>query len=81
MQTETNVPGEILLIFFIAFINMIAVCVAHSHACKGIPGTCKKFDTESCSETLNDLHSLEDEQSYKMMYFLYMIVKHFKIIK
>lgn len=60
---------------------MIAACVAHSHTCKGIPGTCKKFDTESCSKTLNGLHSLEDEQSYKMMYFLCMIVKHFKIIK
>lgn len=30
---------------------------------------------------MNGLHSLEDEQSYKMMYFLCMVVKHFRIIK
>lgn len=43
---------------------VIAACAAHSHACEGIPGTFKKFGTESCSKILNGLHSLEDEQSY-----------------
>lgn len=60
---------------------MVAACAAHSHACKGILGTGKKFGSESCSKILNGLHSLEDEQSYKMMYFLCMVVKHFRIIK
>lgn len=60
---------------------MIAACAAHSHACKGISGTYKKFGTESCSKTLNGLHNLENEQSYKMMYFLCMVVKHFRNIK
>lgn len=60
---------------------MIAACAAHSRTCKGIPGSCEKFGIESCSKNLNGLYGLEEEQSYKIMYFLCMVVKHFGIIK
>lgn len=59
----------------------MAACAAYNHTCKGIPGICEKLGIESCSKNLNGLHGLGDEQSYKIMYFLCMVVKHFRIIK
>lgn len=60
---------------------MIAACVARSHTCKRIPASCEKLGIESCCKDLNGLHGLEDERSYKIMYFLCMVVKHFGIIR
>lgn len=59
----------------------MAACAACSHTCKRIPGICEKLGIKSCSKNLNGLHGLEDEQGYKIMYFLCMVVKHFRIIK
>lgn len=60
---------------------MIAACAAHSHTYKGIPCSCEKFGIEWFSKNLNGLYGLEDERSYKIMYFLSVVVKHFRIIK
>lgn len=54
---------------------MIAACAACSHTCKGLPGSCEKLRIERRSKNLNGLHGLEDERSYKIMYFLCMVVK------
>lgn len=82
MQTQksTCLKKFCLLILVHAEIT-IAAYAAHSHTCKGIPGSYEKLGIEWFSKNLSGLYGLEDERSYKIMYFLCMVVKHFRIIK